>query len=128
MTSFTDDFRILSLFRRSRDRRHYQGRLYEPQKVQSALPIPPISGLTKSSGIRKSAELGVIYNLQNPYLGLGNGRGYWGETVLGGAVWGGGCIPMCHIEKYSHLLPFCDCQLVVYCSYSHCRVVRMFVV
>ena len=22
--------------------------------------------------------LGVIYNLQNPYLGLGNGRRYWG--------------------------------------------------
>ena len=22
--------------------------------------------------------LGVIYNLRNPYLGLGNGRWYWG--------------------------------------------------
>ena len=35
--------------------------------------------------------MGVIYNLKNPYLGLGNGRQYWGgEAVLGGAVWGGG--------------------------------------
>ena len=31
-----------------------------------------------------------IYNLQNPYLGLGNERRYWGEAVLEGAVWGGG--------------------------------------
>ena len=31
-----------------------------------------------------------IYNLQNPYLGLGYERRYWGEAVLEGAVWGGG--------------------------------------
>ena len=29
-------------------------------------------------------------NLKKPYLELGNGRRYWGEAVLGGAVLGGG--------------------------------------
>ena len=33
-----------------------------------------------------------IYNLQNPYLGLGNGRRYWGEAVLGGGGIGRGGI------------------------------------
>ena len=27
---------------------------------------------------KKAAVFGVKYNLQNPYLGLGNGRRYWG--------------------------------------------------
>ena len=51
--------------------------------------------LTKKRGIRKSAILGVIYNLQNPYLGLGNGRQYWGGggIALGGAVLGGTSVP-----------------------------------
>ena len=73
--------------------------------VQSSPTIPPISGLTKKRGIRKSAVFEVIYYLQNPNLGLGNGRRYWGgggfgrgsiwegrywgEAVLGGAVFGG---------------------------------------
>ena len=46
--------------------------------IQSPPPAPPpISGLTKK---RRYSEivLEVIYNLQNPYLGLGNGRRYWG--------------------------------------------------
>ena len=34
----------------------------------------------------EKAVLGVIYNLQNPYLGLGNGQRYWGEAVLGTTV------------------------------------------
>ena len=31
----------------------------------------------KISGIPKTAVLGVIYNIRNPYLGLENGRRYW---------------------------------------------------
>ena len=44
----------------------------------------------KSGGIPKTAVLGVIYNLKNPYLGLENERRYWEgggigrATVLGG--------------------------------------------
>ena len=47
-------------------------------------PISLISGLTKIGGIRKLAVCGVIYNLQNPYSGLGNGWRHWGAGVLGG--------------------------------------------
>ena len=39
------------------------------------------------------AVLGVIYNLQNPYLGLGNGRRYWEGSGIGrGGIEGDDCI------------------------------------
>ena len=45
----------------------------------------------KSGGIPKTAVLGVIYNLQHPYLGLENGRRYWEGGGMGGRrYWGGG--------------------------------------
>ena len=31
-----------------------------------------------------------VYNLQNPYLGLGNGRRYWGGGGIGRGGMGGG--------------------------------------
>ena len=31
-------------------------------------------------------------------MGLGNGRGYWGEAVLGGAVLGGTTVPIIVIQ------------------------------
>ena len=46
----------------------------------------------KSGGIRKLAVLGVIYNLQNPYSGLGNGQRYWGGGDIGrGGIGGDDC-------------------------------------
>ena len=54
-----------------------------PNKLQSNPSIPPILEWRKSGGIPKTAVLGVIYNI---YMTLGNGRRYWGEAVLGGAV------------------------------------------
>ena len=44
----------------------------------------------KSGGIRKSAVLGVIYNLKNLIWDLEMGGGIGGEAVLAGAVLGGG--------------------------------------
>ena len=66
---------------------------YEPIKVQSNL-TPQYRrswDWRKSGSIPKTAVLGVIYYLQNPYLGLANGRRYWGEgrSSIGG---GGNCI------------------------------------
>ena len=46
------------------------------------LLIPPILGLAKSGGIQKTAVLGIVYNLQNPYLGLG--------IEMGGGIGRGG--------------------------------------
>ena len=38
------------------------------------------------------AVLGVIYNLQNPYLGLENGRQYWEGGGIGrGGIEGDNC-------------------------------------
>ena len=65
-------------------------------KVQSSLPILPISGLGKSGGIRKPVVKGVIYlkyNQEKPYLGLEMGGGMGGGGVVGvvnvGVVLGG---------------------------------------
>ena len=51
----------------------------------------------KSGGIPKTAVyIGnhIIYNLQNPYLGLGIGRRYWEGGGIGrGGIQGDDCIP-----------------------------------
>ena len=52
----------------------------------------------KSGGIPKTAVyIGshIIYNLQNPYLGLGIGRRYWpeGGGIGRGGIEGDDCIP-----------------------------------
>ena len=77
-------------------------------------------------GNRRYWESYITYKTLIWDLEMGGGIG--GGDGIGRGGMGGDCIPMCHIEKYSHLLPFSDCQLAVYCSYSHCRVVRTFVV
>ena len=48
----------------------------------------------KSGGIPKTAVLGVIlYNIQNPHLGLENGRRYWEGGGIGrGGIEGDDCI------------------------------------
>ena len=61
--------------------------------LQSNPSIPPILvDWRKSSGIPKTAVLGVIYNIQNPYLGLENGRRYWEGGGIGmGGIEGDDC-------------------------------------
>ena len=44
----------------------------------------------KGRGIRKLAVIGVIYNQEKPYLGLEDGRQYWGRRWTEGRYWGGG--------------------------------------
>ena len=50
----------------------------------------------KSGGIPKTAVLGLgshIYKIQNPYLGLENGRQYWEGSGIGrGGIEGDDCI------------------------------------
>ena len=75
-----------------------------------APPPPPISGLTKK---RRYSEivLEVIYNLQNPYLGLGNGRRYWGGRLY---LWNvSHTCGMCHILEGGEL---------IIRSISHCQL------
>ena len=61
--------------------------------IQSNPSILPIFGLAKKRRYSEMAVLGVIYNLQNPYLGLGNGRRYWEGGGIGrGGIEGDDCI------------------------------------
>ena len=57
-------------------------------------PIPPISGLTKSGGIRKLAVLGVIYNLKTLIwdLEMGGGIGGGGGGIGRGSIGGDACL------------------------------------
>ena len=67
-------------------------RVFNNFKLKYSPPPPPNTadlGTDEKAAVFGIA-LGVIYNLQNPYLGLGNVWRYWGEAVLGGAVLGPG--------------------------------------
>ena len=69
----------------------------------------------KSGGIPKTAVLGVIYNLQHPYLGLENGRRYWEGGGMGGRrYWGGTTVNF----KYGASLP-----VTVLCQFTSDRTV-----
>ena len=59
----------------------------------------------KNGGTTKTAVLGVIYNIQNPYPGLENGRRYWEGGGIGrGGVEGDDCTTTS--GKFSGVLDF----------------------
>ena len=59
-------------------------------KIQSSLPILPISGLGKSGGIPKPVVKGVIYiTKKNPILDLKMGGGIGGGVERRGGIEGG---------------------------------------
>ena len=60
--------------------------------IQSNPSIPPILGLAKKRRYSENGGIGVIYNIQNPYLDLENGRRYWEGGGIGrGAIDGDDC-------------------------------------